>query len=226
MPHTWLTHVAGQAWVLSRQCSCAGVRPVPLEIVIQSFDISNLEARMSAMARPAYTAVSNMLKAAPTPADAKSAILFVPTRKQARLTALDLLTYAAADGEAEKFLQVGPRISHPALLQAQKQPDHRKPGMCLVRAPQHGHCVDGSTPQKHDLWCSVQLEASDLEPYLTNVHDKALKHSLQYGVGFLHETMSAGEQEIVNRLFNNGAIQVRSPGKLVPPVVFSQAQTS
>ena len=56
----------------------------------------------------------------------------------------------------------------------------------------------------------MQLEASDLEPYLTNVHDKALKHSLQYGVGFLHETMSAGEQEIVNRLFNNGAIQVGS----------------
>ena len=81
---------------------------MPLEIVIQSFDIANLEARISAMARPAYTAVSNMLREAPTPADAKSAILFVPTRKQARLTALDLLTYAAADGEAEKFLQVAP----------------------------------------------------------------------------------------------------------------------
>ena len=56
--------------------------------------------------------------------------------------------------------------------------------------------------------CFVQLEASDLEPYLTNVHNKALKHSLQSGVGFLHENMSAAEQEIVNRLFNNGAIQV------------------
>ena len=82
-----------------------GVRPVPLEIVIQSFDIANLEARTSAMARPAYTAVSNTLKEAATPADAKSAILFVPTRKQARLTALDLLTYAAADGEPNRFLQ-------------------------------------------------------------------------------------------------------------------------
>ena len=65
----------------------------------------------------------------------------------------------------------------------------------------------------------MQLEASDLEPYLTNVHDKALKHSLQYGVGFLHETMSAGEQEIVNRLFNNGAIQVRCPDTILPLVV-------
>ena len=55
----------------------------------------------------------------------------------------------------------------------------------------------------------LQLEVADLEPYLANVSDKALKHSLQYGVGFLHETMSSAEQEIVNRLFNNGAIQVR-----------------
>lgn len=80
---------------------CAGVRPVPLEIVIQSFDISSLEARMQAMARPAYTAVSAAAR------DNKPTILFVPTRKQARLTALDLLTYAAADGQPKKFLQVG-----------------------------------------------------------------------------------------------------------------------
>ena len=61
----------------------------------------------------------------------------------------------------------------------------------------------------------MQLETADLEPYLANVHDKALLHSLQYGVGFLHETMSAAEQEIVNRLFNNGAIQVRHPRPLL-----------
>ena len=90
-----------------------GVRPVPLEIVIQSFDIANLEARTSAMARPAYTAVSNTLKEAATPAGAKSAILFVPTRKQARLTALDLLTYAAADGEPNRFLQARHALLHP-----------------------------------------------------------------------------------------------------------------
>jgi pre-mRNA-splicing helicase BRR2 len=77
------------------------VRPVPLEIAIQSFDIANAEARLQAMARPAYSAVSNAA------ADGKPSILFVPTRKQARLTALDLLTYAAADGAPKKFLQVG-----------------------------------------------------------------------------------------------------------------------
>ena len=82
----------------------AGVRPVPLEIVIQSFDIASLEARMQAMARPAYTAVSAQAR------EGKPTILFVPTRRQARLTALDLLTYAAADGQPKKFLQVRPLL--------------------------------------------------------------------------------------------------------------------
>lgn len=54
---------------------------------------------MQAMARPAYIAVSAHAR------EGKPAILFVPTRRQARLTALDLLTYAAADGQPKKFLQ-------------------------------------------------------------------------------------------------------------------------
>ena len=129
----------------------AGVRPVPLEIVIQSFDIANLEARMSAMARPAYTAVSNMLKEAATPADAKSAILFVPTRKQARQTALSLLTYAAADGEDGKFLQVFPA---PPLLRCTWQ--------CWDRVRHAMHC-----------FCSPLLdmsEISDAHPDCVQLH--------------------------------------------------------
>jgi pre-mRNA-splicing helicase BRR2 len=41
------------------------------------------------------------------------------------------------------------------------------------------------------------------------VHDKALLHSLQYGVAFIHEAMSQAEQDVVNVLFSSGAIQVR-----------------
>ena len=79
------------------------MRPVPLEIHIQAFDIANLEARMQAMARPAYSAVVGHARGG------KPAILFVPTRKHARLTALDLLTYAAADGQPTRFLQARAR---------------------------------------------------------------------------------------------------------------------
>ncbi len=45
-----------------------------------------------AMARPTYTAISTHA------AGQRPVLVFVPTRKHARLAALDLLTHAAADG--------------------------------------------------------------------------------------------------------------------------------
>ena len=49
------------------------------------------------MARPTYNAIT-----AHSPQ--KPVIVFVPSRKQTRLTAIDLLTYAAADNTPECFL--------------------------------------------------------------------------------------------------------------------------
>ncbi|CAK9183443.1 unnamed protein product [Ilex paraguariensis] len=76
-----------------------GVRPVPLEIHIQGIDIANFEARMQAMTKPTYTAIVQHAK------NGKPAIVFVPTRKHARLTAVDLMTYSSVDsGEKPIFL--------------------------------------------------------------------------------------------------------------------------
>ena len=77
----------------------AGVRPVPLEIHIQGFDITNLDARMQAMARPCYSALTNHAGDKPT-------IVFVPSKRHARQTAVDLWAYASAEGKGDKFLQV------------------------------------------------------------------------------------------------------------------------
>lgn len=38
--------------------------------------------------------------------------------------------------------------------------------------------------------------------------DKSLLHCLPFGVGFLHEMLSPGDQAVVNTLFSSGAIQV------------------
>ncbi|PSC69011.1 U5 small nuclear ribonucleo 200 kDa helicase-like [Micractinium conductrix] len=128
-----------------------GVRPVPLEIHIQGFDIVNLEARMQAMLRPAYAAIGQHAR------DGQPAIVFVPTRKHAKMAALDLLTHAAADGAPHKFRQA---------------------------------------------------EEADIAPYLDRVGDPALKHSLSYGVAFLHETQNEEEQRVARLLFESGAVQV------------------
>lgn len=73
---------------------------MPLEIHIQGFEIANFEARMQAMTRPSFAALNTYAT------DGKPALLFVPTRKHARLVALDVLTFAAAEGAPRKFLQV------------------------------------------------------------------------------------------------------------------------
>ncbi|CAJ0749211.1 10358_t:CDS:2 [Entrophospora sp. SA101] len=73
------------------------VRPVPLEIHIQSYNIPHFASLMMAMSKPTYVAIT-------TYSVDKPAIVFVPSRKQCRLTAVDLLTFCAADGSNDRFL--------------------------------------------------------------------------------------------------------------------------
>lgn len=75
------------------------VRPVPLELHIQGFNISHNASRIIAMAKPVYQAI---LRHSPK----KPVIVFVPSRKQTRLTAIDILTFCAADIQPSQFLHV------------------------------------------------------------------------------------------------------------------------
>ncbi|KAL3945346.1 MAG: hypothetical protein SGBAC_000551 [Bacillariaceae sp.] len=68
------------------------VRPWPLEIYFQSFDQNNFSARLMAMAKPAYNAIARHL-------DQKSAIVYVPSRRQAQLSAIDIMSYHESQGE-------------------------------------------------------------------------------------------------------------------------------
>ena len=81
------------------------VRPVPLEIRILGYDVQHMGARLLAMARPAYGALVNNCS------PGKPAIVFVPTRKQAQLSAIDFVTFAAADGRGDAFLLAGAESS-------------------------------------------------------------------------------------------------------------------
>ncbi|KAI8793415.1 U5 small nuclear ribonucleoprotein 200 kDa helicase [Biomphalaria glabrata] len=66
------------------------VRPVPLELHIQGFNVSHNASRVIAMAKPSYQAI---IRHSPK----KPVIIFVPSRKQTKLTAIDILTCAAAE---------------------------------------------------------------------------------------------------------------------------------
>jgi pre-mRNA-splicing helicase BRR2 len=78
------------------------VRPVPLEIHIQGFDHNNKQTRVLAMMRPAY----NELKKSLHHTTNSQAIVFVSDRKQARLSALDIITFSASDETPKRFLGV------------------------------------------------------------------------------------------------------------------------
>ncbi|KAF2132591.1 pre-mRNA splicing helicase-like protein [Dothidotthia symphoricarpi CBS 119687] len=74
-----------------------GVRAVPLELKIQAFSIPHFPSMMMAMARPTYSAITQ------TSPD-KPAMIFVPSRKQARSSAVDLYAACVADDDDDRFL--------------------------------------------------------------------------------------------------------------------------
>ena len=65
----------------------------------QGFNTTHNASRIIAMAKPTYHAI---IKYSPH----RPVIVFVPSRKQTRLTAIDILTFCAADMQNDRFLHV------------------------------------------------------------------------------------------------------------------------
>ncbi|KAF7338196.1 putative ATP dependent RNA helicase [Mycena venus] len=74
-------------------------RPLDMDIHLQSFTIPHFPSLMIAMSKPAYLAI---VEYSPT----KPVIVFVPSRRQCRMTVDDLLTHCAADDKPDRFLNV------------------------------------------------------------------------------------------------------------------------
>ena len=89
------------------------VRPVPLELHIQSFTIPHFPSLMLAMARPMYASILQM-------SPDKPAMVFVPNRKQSRATALDLLAACVADDDEDRFLHASMEDIAPVLRHVQE----------------------------------------------------------------------------------------------------------
>jgi len=84
------------------------VRPVPLEINLQGFDANHVFSRILSMSKHAFNGLTNLQ-------ENKSALVFVPSRKQAQLSAIDFITFAAGGGAVDRFLNVKPEILQPVL---------------------------------------------------------------------------------------------------------------
>ncbi|KAA8541028.1 hypothetical protein F0562_024834 [Nyssa sinensis] len=73
------------------------VRPVPLEAHIQGYPGKFYCPRMNSMNKPTYAAIC-------THSPTKPVLIFVSSRRQTRLTALDLIQFAASDENSRQFL--------------------------------------------------------------------------------------------------------------------------
>ena len=78
------------------------VRPVPLEVNIQSIDTNNFSARLMAMGKPIFNGIRRNCNNKPS-------MIFVPSRRQAQLTSIDMMTYSSTEnGEnGVNFLEGG-----------------------------------------------------------------------------------------------------------------------
>jgi pre-mRNA-splicing helicase BRR2 len=92
-----------------------------MDIHLQSFTIPHFPSLMIAMSKPAYLAI---IEYSPT----KPVIVFVPSRRQCRLTVDDLLIHCGADDKPDRFLNIEledlqPHLDHirdPSLVETLK----------------------------------------------------------------------------------------------------------
>ncbi|XP_026313942.1 putative U5 small nuclear ribonucleoprotein 200 kDa helicase [Hyposmocoma kahamanoa] len=84
------------------------VRPLPLELHIQGFNISHAASRLAAMTKPIYNAVLRH-------SASKPCAVWVGSRRHSRLLAADLLALAAAHGRPGRFLHARADLVQPFL---------------------------------------------------------------------------------------------------------------
>ncbi|GAB9469573.1 Activating signal cointegrator 1 complex subunit 3 [Globisporangium polare] len=78
----------------------ASVRPVPMEVHIQGFPERHYVARMAAMNKPTFMAIK-------THSPEKPVLIFVSSKAQTKMTALDLISFCVSHGNDEQSGQGG-----------------------------------------------------------------------------------------------------------------------
>jgi len=126
------------------------VRPVPMVVHIQGYPGRHYCPRMATMNKPCYAAIKDL-------SPSKPSMIFVASRRQTRLTALDLISHAAGEENPKSFL----------------------------------HCDDDY-----------------IEAVAQSLNDKALQHTITFGIGLHHAGLTSRDRETVERLYLDGHIQV------------------
>ncbi|KAL9657052.1 hypothetical protein ABK040_002678 [Willaertia magna] len=77
----------------------ASVRPIPLQVSISGFSGKHYCPRMNSMNKPAYQAILRYSNGRPT-------LIFVSSRRQTRLTAMDIISFCNTDDNPQRFINM------------------------------------------------------------------------------------------------------------------------
>lgn len=125
-------------------------RPIPLEIHVQSFNNTHFPSLLLAMTKPLYVTLRMV---SPT----EQVMVFLPSRKYCRTTAVERVSYFASEGLDKSF---------------------------------------------------VYVEKDELEKFVLQIHDDALKDSLSDGIATYHEALDDHDRRLVMRMFKEDIIRV------------------
>lgn len=139
---------------------------------LQGFDQPTFKSRMLAMAKPTFLAIKNSAKDQPS-------IVFVPSRRQTRLTASEILTFCASEENPKRFLLCSDDDIAPYL-----------------------NAVKESVAFFSLFSCTFLALLNCLSCMQT------LRQTLEYGIGYYHDGMAESDIQIVQKLFAAGGIQV------------------
>ena len=122
--------------------------------------------RMAAMNKPTYRAILKYSPDRPT-------LVFVSSRRQTRLTALDLIAYCSVRPHNNTAIDADDDIAH------------------QYYAPQ----ADEREQQ------FLKISAAEIEPYLATIRDPSLRHTLAFGIGIHHAGLAETDRNTVEKLF-------------------------
>lgn len=168
------------------------MRPTPLELHIQGYNVSHAPSRILAMAKPLYNAIHRYSPKQPV-------LVFVPTRRQARLTAVDVLMFCTGEGQPQRFLHCSQQDIRQHIKHVKEKVSSHTDGHT------HAH-TSTSTLHESCEACTRALDPST--PALPGWTLQTLLETLTAGVGYLHEGLGDLERRVVEHLFISGAVQV------------------
>ncbi|CAI7794743.1 unnamed protein product [Closterium sp. NIES-54] len=183
------------------------VRPVPLDVHIQGYPGKFYCPRMNAMNKPLYAAIL-------THSPVKPVLVFVSSRRQTRLTALDLIQYAAADERPRQFVHASEEEmeAHVAMASSAELKHTLQFGIGL----HHAGLTQGDRSLgwlKHTLQFGIGLHHAGLTQgdrslVGTLFAERKIQHALQLGIGLHHAGITQGNRSLVGTLFAERKIQV------------------